>query len=77
MEIPKTHYARNGEIAIAYQVHGEGEHDLVFSGTTASNVETVWALPEAHRFFERSGGSPGSSGSTAGTRACPIPSATT
>ena len=55
MELPKTHYARSGEIVIAYQVHGEGEHDLVFSGTTASNVETVWALPEAHAFFERLG----------------------
>jgi class 3 adenylate cyclase len=55
MKIPETRYVRSGEIAIAYQVHGEGEHDLVFSGTTASNVETSWYIPEARRFFERLG----------------------
>ena len=55
MKVPKTQYARSGELAIAYQVHGEGEHELLFSGTTASNVETVWSLPEAHRLFERLG----------------------
>jgi class 3 adenylate cyclase len=53
---PETHYARSGELAIAYQVHGDGPYDLVFSGTVASNVETVWDLPEAHRLFERLGG---------------------
>ncbi|MCU0314482.1 MAG: adenylate/guanylate cyclase domain-containing protein [Solirubrobacteraceae bacterium] len=55
MEIPRTHYAPSGEIAIAYQVHGEGEHDLLFSGSTASNLETVWELPGAARLFERLG----------------------
>jgi class 3 adenylate cyclase len=55
VQLPETRYARSGELAIAYQVHGEGEHDLLFSGTVASNVETVWTLPEAHRFFERLG----------------------
>ena len=55
MQLPETRYAGSGEIAIAYQVHGSGDKDLVFSGTTASNIETVWALPEAARFFERLG----------------------
>jgi class 3 adenylate cyclase/pimeloyl-ACP methyl ester carboxylesterase len=55
VERPETHYARSGEIAIAYQVHGNGPHDLLFSGASASNVETVWQLPEAVRFFERLG----------------------
>ena len=55
MRIPETQYAQSGELAIAFQVHGEGEHKLLFSGTTASNVETVWSLPEAHRLFERLG----------------------
>ena len=40
MRVPKTKYARSGELAIAYQVHGDGPYDLLFSGTTASNVET-------------------------------------
>src|SRR5215207_6550235 len=55
MEIPRTYYARSGEIAIAYQVHGAGKHDLLFSGSTASNVETVWMLPEAAVLLERLG----------------------
>lgn len=55
MRIPETHYASSGELSIGYQVHGSGAHDLLFSGTTASNVETVWSLPEAHRLFERLG----------------------
>ena len=49
MLIPETKYARSGELAIAYQVHGAGPYDLLFSGRTASNVETVWTLPAAHR----------------------------
>ena len=55
MLIPETKYARSGELAIAYQVHGDGPYDVLFSGTTASNVETVWTLPEAHRLNERLG----------------------
>jgi pimeloyl-ACP methyl ester carboxylesterase len=55
VEVPETRYARTGEIAIAYQVHGSGEHDLLFNGSTTGNIETVWALPEAVRLFERLG----------------------
>ena len=55
MEIPETHYAPSGEIMIAYQVYGSGEHDLLYSGGSASNVETEWHFPEAARFFERLG----------------------
>jgi class 3 adenylate cyclase len=55
VKVPETRYARSGEVAIAYQVHGSGAHDLLFSGTTTGNVETVWALPEAVRLFERLG----------------------
>ena len=56
MERPPTRYARNGDLAIAYQVHGSGEHDLLLSSGTASNVETLWGIPEAARLFERLGG---------------------
>ncbi len=55
MERPQTHYARSGELAIAYQVHGSGDHDLLMSGGPSSNIETVWSLPEAARLFERLG----------------------
>jgi class 3 adenylate cyclase len=52
---PQTHYARSGELAIAYQVHGSGDHDLLLSGGTASNIGTMWDIPEAARLFERLG----------------------
>jgi class 3 adenylate cyclase len=52
---PQTHYARSGELAIAYQVHGSGDRDLLVNTGTASNIETVWDVPEAARFFERLG----------------------
>jgi class 3 adenylate cyclase len=55
VEIPRTRYASSGELQIAYQVHGHGEVDLLFSGSTASNVETAWLLPEAAQLFERLG----------------------
>ena len=53
MERPETHYARSGEIAIAYQVHGNGPHDILFTGGASSNVETIWQVPEAVNFFDR------------------------
>ena len=36
-------------------MHGSGDRDLVFSGSNASNIETVWQIPEAAELFERLG----------------------
>jgi class 3 adenylate cyclase len=56
MQVPETHYADSGEIKIAYKVLGSGEQDLLFSGGSASNIETVWELlPEAAPLFDRLG----------------------
>jgi len=55
VERPETHYARSGELAIAYQVHGSGAYDILLSGGASSNVETAWLLPEASELFERLG----------------------
>jgi class 3 adenylate cyclase len=52
---PQTRYARSGELAIAYQVHGSGDHDMLLNGGTASNIETVWSIPEAAELFDRLG----------------------
>ncbi len=52
---PQTHYARSGELAIAYQVHGSGDHELLLSGSSASNVGAMWDIPEAARLLERLG----------------------
>ena len=55
MKRPQTRYARSGELAIAYQVHGSGARDMLVSGGTGSNIETMWDIPEAARLNERLG----------------------
>ena len=50
---PRTHYARTGDVNIAYQVVGEGPRDLVFVPGWISNVEVFWEEPVVVRFFER------------------------
>jgi len=52
---PSTHYARSGELAIAYQVHGSGDNDLLLSVGSASNIATMWDLPEGARLLDRLG----------------------
>jgi class 3 adenylate cyclase len=52
---PKTRYARSDDLAIAYQVHGPGDHDLLLSSGPFSNVGTVWEFLEVRRLFERLG----------------------
>src|SRR5213079_955515 len=41
---PETRYARSGDVAIAYQVVGEGPFDLVFIPPFVTNVELWWSL---------------------------------
>lgn len=48
MDVPDVSYARSGDIAIAYQVVGEGPPDLVvlpFLG----NIYTLWLAPNFGR----------------------------
>jgi len=52
---PETRYARSGGLAIAYQVFGAGDHDILLSGASASNIGSVWDIPEAARLYERLG----------------------
>ncbi len=53
---PKTHYARSGEVNIAYQIAGEGPVDLVFVMGWVSHVEMFWAEPSFARFLTRLSG---------------------
>ncbi len=46
-------YARNGRVALAYQVVGSGQLDLLFVPGFVSNVELNWELPAFARFLER------------------------
>jgi pimeloyl-ACP methyl ester carboxylesterase/class 3 adenylate cyclase len=54
-EIPDTQYARDGDIAIAYQVVGEGPLDLIFmlGRPPVGFIEQVWNHPEVARFLRR------------------------
>jgi class 3 adenylate cyclase len=42
---PRTLYARNGDIHLAYQVIGEGRRDVVLSLDWASHLEVLWEQP--------------------------------
>jgi class 3 adenylate cyclase len=50
--IPDVRYARSGDVAIAYQVLGDGPVDLVFVPFFA-NIRWAWELPRFARFLER------------------------
>jgi pimeloyl-ACP methyl ester carboxylesterase len=46
-------YARSGGVAIAYQVVGDGEIDLVYVPDYVSNLVYGWEIPRLRRFYER------------------------
>ncbi len=50
---PVTHYAKSGEIHIAYQKFGDGLIDLVIVPGFVSNVENYWDQPDLARFLTR------------------------
>jgi class 3 adenylate cyclase len=50
---PDIRYARNGEVAIAYQVVGSGEPDLVLVPGFVSNLVYAWESPYWREFYER------------------------
>lgn len=51
--IPETHYARSGEVNIAYQVVGSGPVDLIMVPGWMSNIEILWDEPAVARFLRR------------------------
>jgi pimeloyl-ACP methyl ester carboxylesterase len=50
---PQTHYAKSGDVHIAYQVIGKGPIDLVFVPGFVSHVEASWQSPKRAKFFNR------------------------
>jgi class 3 adenylate cyclase len=50
---PPIRYARNGGVAIAYRVLGEGETDLVYVPDYMSNLVHNWESAHWRRFYER------------------------
>ena len=51
--VPKTQYAKSGDIRIAYQVVGEGPFDLVFVPGFISNLDVAWEEPYRARVWTR------------------------
>jgi class 3 adenylate cyclase len=45
MAAPRTHYARSGDLHLAYQVIGDGPRDVVFALDWASHLEVLWEQP--------------------------------
>jgi serine/threonine protein kinase/DNA-binding winged helix-turn-helix (wHTH) protein len=52
-DIPEVHYARSGDVNIAYQVVGDGPFDLVFVMGWISHLEYFWSEPSFARFLRR------------------------
>ena len=50
---PNVHYARNGDVAIAYQVVGDGDRDLVLVPDFVSNLVYFWESAYWREFYER------------------------
>ena len=50
---PQTKFKETPRGAVAYQVFGEGNRDLVFISHWMTNVDTYWDEPSAVRYFDR------------------------
>jgi class 3 adenylate cyclase len=53
--LPTTHYARSGDVRIAYQVVGHGPIDLILVPGFISNLDVYWEEPTLVRFLDRLG----------------------
>jgi pimeloyl-ACP methyl ester carboxylesterase len=52
---PETHYAKSGDVSIAYQVTGHGAGTLVFAPGNLSHLDLDWERPLRAEFFQRLG----------------------
>jgi class 3 adenylate cyclase/alpha-beta hydrolase superfamily lysophospholipase len=52
---PDVHYARNGTVALAYQVFGRGPLEVVFAPQWINNLDVAWQNPVFARFLNRLG----------------------
>ena len=50
---PDIRYARSGSVAIAYQILGEGDTDLVYISDYLSNLVYGWESAHWRQFYER------------------------
>jgi hypothetical protein len=68
--LPKTRYAKSGNVHVAYQVFGSGDIDLVFFPGFVSNIEVYWEEPHFARWLRRLPVLRALSRSTNAVRAC-------
>jgi class 3 adenylate cyclase len=52
-DAPATRYARDGDLALAYQVVGDGPLDLLFATGGQFPVDLIWEQPDLARFVGR------------------------
>src|SRR3954451_12857746 len=53
MPPPQTHYAKSGDVHVAYQVMGEGPIDLVYVWGWLSHLDFQWTEPTITSFLRR------------------------
>jgi class 3 adenylate cyclase/pimeloyl-ACP methyl ester carboxylesterase len=53
VKIPDVHYARSGDVAIAYQLVGEGPVDLVYARGLAGDLVSMWEQPLLARHVQK------------------------
>ena len=51
--MPETHFARNGDVHLAYQTVGSGPVDLLYVDAWVHHVEAVWDVPDFARLLRR------------------------
>ncbi|HXI23661.1 MAG TPA: alpha/beta hydrolase, partial [Pyrinomonadaceae bacterium] len=50
---PETHYAKSGNVNIAFQIVGKGPIDIVYVPGWVSHVEYAWESPLVANFYRR------------------------
>jgi class 3 adenylate cyclase len=53
VEVPDVRYVRNGDVALAYQLFGDGPVELVYMPQWINNLELAWSNPLFARFLHR------------------------
>ncbi|WP_455372684.1 adenylate/guanylate cyclase domain-containing protein [Limibacillus halophilus] len=55
MDLPATHYAKSGDVYVAYQIFGDGPLDLVFVPGWISHLDIWWDSPITANWLTRFG----------------------
>lgn len=53
--MPDVHFARSGDVSVAYSVNGDGPVDIVYVQGAYTHLDVMWELPQFRSFCERLG----------------------